>query len=490
MSLATPSSRRTFLKRSAAVVGGAVAMQGLTMLGAGGGRVVAAPGDGGYGPLVPAPDLRDGVVRISLPQGFKYRTFGMAGSMMSDGNKTPLAHDGMASFVMRSGRVRLVRNHEDRNGPGAGSTGGDPSKKYDPLAGGGCTTLVVDPKTRKLVRDFISQNGTIVNCAGGATPWNTWLTCEETNDGVGSGWTRQHGYVFEVPVSLNGTVQSVPYPAMGRFAHEAVAVDDRGIVYETEDNGATSGFYRFVPNQPGRIAADGKPQYSTITGQTVGVKLPTTWVDIADPNPPGTVATAVFNQGFTAGGAKFARLEGCWPGGGSIFFNSTSGNAGKGQVWEFNPRGNSGKGDLKLVYESPGTTVLDMPDNLTVSPRGGLLLCEDGDADQFLCGITQRGEIFDFALNLQNDYEWAGGTFAVTRGDDHDNRRDDEPGDKITPGQQPDEDDDQDSGRRRGRPEVTLFVNRQGATSGGNPPAPGDVGMTFAIWGPWERGAF
>jgi uncharacterized protein len=503
MSIETPFNRRTFLKRGATVVGGVVALQGLSAIGASGSRVAAAPGDGAYGPLVPTPDLRDGVVRISLPQGFKYRSFGMAGSLMTDGNKTPLAHDGMAAFVMRSGRIRLVRNHEDRNAPGAGSTAGDPSKKYDPLGGAGCTTLVIDPKTRKLVRDFVSQNGTTVNCAGGATPWNSWITCEETNAGLPSGWTRQHGYAFDVPAGLNTTVQAVALTAMGRFAHEAVAVDPQsGIVYETEDNGTNSGFYRFIPNQYGRLAAggklqmlaiEGKPQYNTATGQTVGTKLPAIWVDIADPNPPGTSSTAVFNQGLALGGARFARLEGCWPGGAansSIFFASTSGGAaGAGQVWEYNPRGNSGKGDLTLIFESPSAAVLDSPDNLTVSPKGGILLCEDGDGDQFLRGITSNGGIFDFAKNLQTEHEWAGATFAVSRGDDHDNRRDDEPGDKIVPGQQEDENDDEDRGKRRGRAEMTLFVNRQGSTSGANPPAPGNEGMTFAIWGPWDRGA-
>ena len=187
--------RRHFLRGTIAAAGAAVALpalQGLDLLRING-RVQAAKGKGGYGPLVPAADLRDGVNRIALPEGFQYRSFSPAGATMSDGNPVPLAHDGMAVFNMPDGRFRLVRNHEDRNGPGEGSTAVD-ANAYDGAAGGGTTTLVVNPFTRELERDFVSLNGTIVNCAGGATPWNSWITCEETNAGVSSGWTKQHGY--------------------------------------------------------------------------------------------------------------------------------------------------------------------------------------------------------------------------------------------------------------------------------------------------------
>jgi secreted PhoX family phosphatase len=394
---------------------------------------------------------------------------------MSDGNKTPLAHDGMAAFVdSANGTIRLVRNHEDRNGPNAGTVPGPAALRYDPVAGGGTTTLVVDAATRSLVRDFVSLSGTTVNCAGGLTPWNSWITCEETNAGTPSGWGKQHGYCFDVPASANGIVQAVHIPSMGRFAHEAVAVDPKtGVVYETEDNGSNSGFYRFLPNHYGNLKAggrlqmlaiDGRPNYDTRTGQTVGRKLPVAWVDIGDPDPAGTSSTAVFNQGFAQGGARFARLEGCWENRGSIFFVSTSGGpAGLGQVFEYRPAGLT-RGWLTVLFESPGANVLDGPDNLAVSPQGALLLCEDGDNDQLLRAVTTRGAIFDFALNLQTDSEWAGATFAQVRAG----------------GQA----EDVVRGNR-----VTLFVNRQGSTSGPTPPAAGNEGMTFAIWGPWKDGA-
>ena len=458
-------SRRGFLKGAAAVSAGVAALpalQGLGLLGENG-RVYAAK-NAGYGDLKPARDERDGAERISLPLGFKYRSFSVSrdGEIMSDGNPVPLAHDGMAGWYMGDGTIRLVRNHEDRNGPGNGSIDGDGG--YDESAGGGTTTLVVDAQNRELMSHFVSLNGTIVNCAGGPTPWNSWLTCEETNAGAPP-WDEQHGYCFDVPVAGNGLVGTGPYRKMGRFSHEAVAVDPAGIVYETEDSGPSSGFYRFIPQGFGNLndgvlqmlAVTGMANYDTSTGQAVGVPLPVSWVTILDPDPPLVGSEDVYNQGAALGGAAFSRLEGCWYANGAIYFVSTSGGeAGVGQVWEYKINA----GTLTLIFESPGADVLDGPDNLTVSPSGAILLCEDGDDEQFLRGVTLDGEVFDFAQNLANipgdDSEWAGANF-VKHGNGNGN--------------------------------MTLFVNRQGSTSGTNNAADGNEGMTFAIWGPWSQGA-
>jgi hypothetical protein len=477
--------RRQFLRGALATAGAAAALpafQGLNLFGLHG-RVLAAPGKGGYGPLMPVADERDGAMRMSLPEGFKYRSFSVTGDLMSDGNLVPLALDGMGVFNTRDGKFRLVRNHEDRNGPGLGTVAID-ANAYD-KQGGGTTTLVVNPFTRQLERDFVSLSGTTVNCAGGVTPWNSWITCEETNVGpTATGWEKQHGYCFDVPADANGTVPAIAIPEMGRFSHEAIAVDpDTWIVYETEDNGSgggTSGFYRFLAKTPGvlvdggrlqMLAIDGVFQYDARNNQTVGVALPCTWVDIADPNPPGTSSTAVFNQGRALGGVRFRRLEGCWWGNGAVYFADTNGgNAGRGTVWEFRPDGDGGT--LTLIFESGGAAQLDFPDNVAVSPQGGLLLCEDGDADQYLRGLTLDGQIFDFALNLETDHEWAGATFGVAdpAWNDHKVRGDHTP-----------------VGNRWER--VTLFVNRQGSTNGTVPTAPGQEGLTFAVWGPWQNGA-
>lgn len=419
-------------------------------------RRQAGRGEGGYGPLQPAgPEL-------ALPAGFTYRMFGVEGDMMSDGNPTPKAHDGMAAFELPNGNVRLIRNHEDRDNAANSTVKGDPATAYDSRGGGSTTSLEVRPDgERELVRDFISLNGTIVNCAGGPTPQGSWITCEETTAGETQGFAEDHGYNFEVPASAEDEVEAVPLKAMGRFVHEAVAVDPKtGIVYETEDRG-TAGFYRFIPAREENLAAGGKlqmlairnrPNYNTTSGQRVGKPLPVVWVDIERPDPPEaeTDPLAVFKQGQAGGGAIFSRLEGAWYGDGSIFFHATDGgDAELGQVWEYRPRGRSG-GQLILLFESKSPEMLDAPDNITVSPRGGIAICEDGGGEQYVRGLTPEGEIFDFALNIKNDREFAGACFS------------------------PDGE--------------TLFVNIQGDTRGPGRPEI-EPGMTFAIWGPWKDGA-
>jgi uncharacterized protein len=122
------------------------------------------------------------------------------------------------------------------------------------------------------------------------------------------------------------------------------------------------------------------------------------WVDIATPdNPlPTSPGNFVWAQGRARGAATFARLEGCWYGNDAkIYVVSTSGGIGQGQVWEYDPQAEV----IRLLFQSPGAAVLNAPDNITVSPRGGLVLCEDGSGQEFLHGLTVEGEIFRFAQN-------------------------------------------------------------------------------------------
>jgi uncharacterized protein len=355
---------------------------------------------------------------LALPPGFTYHTFGWFGSAMSDGYITPPIHDGMAAFDMGGGTWRLVRNHElgEGNDIPAGTVIGDPSTAWDRKAPGGTVTLEVDAGTGELLSHWISLNGTDTNCAGMPTPWNTWLTCEETVAGVKAGRNKPHGFVFEVDPANDASVLTKPYKKLGRFLHEAGAVHlDTGVVYMTEDEGP-DGFYRFVPDEPGNLRAGvlqmlrvkGQPKYNTITGQTVGAELECNWVTIDDPNPAHAEddASAVFKQGRAKGGAKFLGGEGCTYRGGSIVFGSSDGgDAGLGQVWSYTPTDNVGEldeqGVLELKFESATKDQLDGPDNMTTSPGGAIVIAEDGNLkSNFVKALLPGGGMIDVAENL------------------------------------------------------------------------------------------
>jgi len=473
--------RRSFLAGSAVAAGSALTV-GSSLLQTFTQAAGAAPPDGhdrgrpgraGYGALARAAD-QNGDEILALPAGFTYVTFSKIGDPMSDGTPVPRAHDGMAAFRARRGQTLLIRNHEVRTAPGTvpGSVQGPAELRYDPLGVGGTTSVLFDTRRGRLVRDWVSFSGSIVNCAGGVALHEAgWITSEETVSGPLQGFGRKHGYNFLVPAGADGPVAAEPLTAMGRFAHEASAVDPRsGFVYETEDSGNDSGFYRFRPVDKRELtrggtlemlAIVGQDGYSTITGQTLGAALPVRWVTIDNPDPDleADPAAEVALQGTGKGAATFNRLEGIWydPTTRGFFFNSTSGgDLGLGQVWHYAPRTER----LTLFFESPGGSVLDSPDNLLVTPRGGILLCEDdatgADDDTHplapgvtdvnrLIGLNRRGEPFEFAVNVLNDAEFAGATFS------------------------PDGD--------------VLFVNIFGD---------GDLagsGMTCAITGPWRRGA-
>ncbi|MEW2352475.1 alkaline phosphatase PhoX [Spirillospora sp. NPDC029432] len=402
----------------------------------------AGPGEAhGYGPLVPDPD---GL--LDLPEGFSYRTISPQGSPIGD-TVVPGAHDGMAVFRgRRHGTWRLVRNHEQR-GPD-GRVAAPPELTYDPAAHGGTTTMEVS-RDGELLGHHISLGGTFANCAGGTTPWGTWLTCEETEGFDGE--TRSHGWVFEIdPEDPRRNADPVPLKGLGRFWHEAVAIDPASrICYLTEDAKAPFGLlYRFLPDvtakRYGAYRAGGLLQAMHVPGlpdlslvQEAGTRFRNVrWVDVPDPEA-ASESTRMQVDPVTRG----EKLEGAWWGRNSAYFVTSFARAANGspaehagQVWRYDPRLRTL--ELELVFKPGGR--YDSPDNITVSPYGGgVVLAEDGDGEIFLVGVTREGRPFALARNALNDSEMAGVAFS------------------------PD-----------GR---TLFANRY------------TPGVTFAITGPWHR---
>ena len=395
--------------------------------------------------LVPTVDESTGLALIRLPEGFRYISYGWTNDPMSDGNPTPPAHDGMGVVSETDGVVTLIRNHEiSDDGEALRIKNGTP---FDSHAGAGCTALRFDLREGRWLDSRVCISGTSRNCAGGVTPWGTWLTAEETVLGVGSidryqrdakrTFKKEHGWVFEV--DPRGVKKPVPLKEMGRFVHEAVAIDRHtGVVYETEDR-RTAGFYRFVPNVGGNLAAGGKLQMAEVVGHddlrghvNAGAEFDVRWHTIPEPtlaHTPGQDVPdelGVFRQGKKLGGTTFARLEGCWSGEGVIYFDATSGGeASAGQIWQYDPSNER----LKMLFESPGKSILNMPDNLCVNPHGGLVLCEDGDygEDEYpqrIHLLSQGGRLFPLAVNdvqldgeknFHGDFrgrEWAGATFS------------------------------------------------------------------------------
>lgn len=441
------TSRRDFL--AAGLVGAGTLSMGLYAYARHGGFGSASNIPELMGPLGTVKDEITGLPLMCLPEGFRYWSMSWAGSELHDGHEVPRAADGMGVVRQQGSRVTLVRNHELQGSSGAI---GNSEHAYDNTPGG-TTTLVFDTDKKELVDSRVSLGGTLYNCGGGVTPWGSWLSCEEGPFSPAlvhlpkakkqRYWDvdkaqQEHGFVFEVPA--DGVAKPQPILAMGQFYHEAVAFDpSTGIAYMTEDNGPYAGFYRFIPAEEGDLHAGGRLQMMKVENRpemrqflTAGMAMDVSWVDIEEPTRGFTSGNrngdGVVSQGLAAGASAFVALEGCAVADGRVNFTSkVGGRAMAGCVFEYHPA----EEKIWVVYESPGYDFFSGPDNLIVSPRGSLVICEDRldlrKEAQNVAGLTREGELFRFCQinpRLSGRFgghdlaetalksEWAGATFS------------------------------------------------------------------------------
>jgi len=396
----------------------------------------------GYGPLKSDPRRM-----LDLPEGFSYRVISQAGETMSDGLLVPGKADGMGCFAADEDRVLLVRNHELSPGEfdyGAFGLGGRLASRarsvYDfhrnglPLPGG-TTTVLYDLKRRELISQHLSLAGTIVNCAGGVTPWGSWISCEETTQRSGGLVGQDHGWAFEVPASARGPVAPIPLKGLGRFKHEAACVDPRtGVIYLTEDM-ADGLFYRFLPNDRTRPSKGGQLQALALKGSSgadtrnwngqlswaKGDWKEATWVELDGVDNPHDDLRL---RGHASGAALFARGEGIFFGKGELFFTCTSGGAANiGQMMRYVPsaaEGQPGERDLparlQLFVEPDNGKIMNYADNIAVTPWGHVIACEDQYTavhTNHLKGITPEGKVYTLGRNaFRGSSEFAGVCFS------------------------------------------------------------------------------
>ena len=367
------------------------------------------------GPRAPtsAKLVKDPQGLLDLREGFRYRVLEQAGARMSDGFRLPARPDAMGCFTLADGRLALMRNHELDAGHfafGPALSGGKPPEHtYDPRQAGGVTRLVLDAQGRRLSSNLV-LTGTSRNCAGGVSPWG-WLTCEESV-------VADHGYVFLCSPRADKVEAPYRIPAYGRFMHEAVAIDPADhAAYLTEDR-ADGCLYRFVPTDKERpfgtgkleaLAVLGKPRFELGEELKEGAHFKLSWVPVAHEAGEREDGLRYAAQG--GGAAVIRRGEGIWRMQDGFAFTSTSGGPiGSGQVFHLAPTPDGGV--LTLLAQSRDQNELDMPDNLTLTPWGDLLVCEDNLRSPYLRLITQSGKVLPFAHNARSRSEFAGVCFS------------------------------------------------------------------------------
>ena len=383
----------------------------------------------------PLVDGKDGILKII--KGFDYKVISKQNQIMSDGLPVPNHADGMMSFKGENGRIILIRNHEIGNFYKL-----EKLLKLNPIYNypdfinqnkeyffdlgkeekypccGGTTTIVYNPNTQLVEKEFTSLAGTLVNCSGGPTPWNTWITCEEIVRNKGDdGLQRNHGYNFEVSptenISLN---KAIPLKAMGRFRHEAIAIDPiTNIAYQTEDRDDGL-IYRFIPKKLSKYGLKGKlqalkiPEKDTRNWKFNSIiknhSYPVEWINLDNPDRDDD---SLRYDGQKNGASIFARPEGMWFDKDNIYFTCTSGGYNKlGQVWKYEIKENT----LELLFESNNSKIMKACDNIIVSPWGDIIICEDGKGRDRIIGIKPDGKTYVIAENILNSAEFAGANFS------------------------------------------------------------------------------
>jgi len=411
-------NRRRFLQATGSAFAGLIASGCLVRPGTEISSVTA-----GYGPLQP-----DSKGVLDLPEGFSYRILSRLGDAMSGGGSVPDKADGMGCFALDNDELVLVRNHElIPTDPAGGTIAQGFDTRNGEVLPGGTTHVVLDARSLEVKRQFRSLGGTIRNCSGGITPWDTWLTCEESPTGpgqrYGEGLARNHGWVFEVPAAATGLVAPEPLTSLGRFNHEAACVDpDTGVVYQTEDRD-DSVLYRFIPDQPGNLRAGGRLQAMRIAGipdtrnwsssaMPVGRSFAVDWVDLDDVEAP---ADDLRHRAVAQGASLVARGEGIHMGVDELYVCATSGGRKQlGQVLKLVPGRGQSTDRIELFFESESEQQFNYGDNLVVAPNGHLVVCEDqytDVVDNHLRGITPSGHPYKLG-RLRMQTELAGACFS------------------------------------------------------------------------------
>lgn len=354
-------NRRDFIKTS--LLSSGVFMAGLA-LPSWASSAIAASNDGASLSLLP-PDENG----FLLPKGFSSKILARTGEKVPGSDYIwHRAPDGGAVFPMKDGGWVYVSNAETPD------TGGVGALRFD---------------ARGNVKDaYPILSGTQWNCAGGAMPWGTWLSCEE----------HPFGQVWEC--DPEGKKQAQVMPALGTFKHEAAAVDPKtNILYLTED--VPDGlFYRFIPDQTnigGRPSLEkGSLQALAKSGDDLVWKdIPKVHLGEYEPTRYQIENPLTFNGG-----------EGCVYKNGIIYFSTKGDN----KIWAFDIR--AMRVSTLYDFNNSPTPILSGVDNLAVNPNGDISVAEDG-GNMELVGLTSKGLAYAmFRLSGQDESEITGPAFS------------------------------------------------------------------------------